>query len=158
MTGNGNYVNWKTREIVSGELIFGGFLSLGTNVCCKVNLVCSDWEAAAWCCWMESRIKRKREKAAIPQMRKFKLFFFVFQATLLQSQLTRSLRSSTSSFQCWLRRRRHCTASVKRHHFLYQPHMRARANAVLYFWRRRRLAVHCHYGLCTVSDFSLEKK
>ena len=23
--------------------------------------------------------------------------------------------------------------------------------------RRRRLAVHCHYGLCTVSDFSLEK-
>ena len=57
---------------------------------------------------LESRIKRKREKAAIPQMRKFKLFFFVFQATLLQSQLTRSLRSSTSSFQCWLLAALHC--------------------------------------------------
>ena len=74
---------------------------------------------------LESRIKRKREKAAIPQMRKFKLFFSFFKRRSFRANSLDLFRSSTSSFQCWRRRRRHCTASVKRHHFLYQPHMRA---------------------------------
>ena len=38
MTGNGNYVNMlnfdgKICEVSSGELIFGGFIQLGTAVC-----------------------------------------------------------------------------------------------------------------------------
>ena len=110
----------KPREITLGEIIFGGFEPFRTTVCCKANLVCSDWEAA-WCCW--NRASKEKERKLPFHRWESSNFFFVFQATLLQSQLTRSLRSSTSSFQCW--RRRHCTASVKRHHFLYQPHMRA---------------------------------
>ena len=96
---------------------------------------------------LESRIKRKREKAAIPQMRKFKLFFFRFSSDA-PSEPTHSISSFFYFFFSMLaaaalyrRRRRHCTASVKRHHFLYQLHMRARANAVLYCYRRRQYAV-----------------
>lgn len=126
----------KPREITLGEIIFGGFEPFRTTVCCKANLVCSDWEAA-WCCW--NRASKEKERKLPFHRWESSNFFFVFQATLLQSQLTRSLRSSTSSFQCW--RRRHCTASVKRHHFLYQLHMRARANAaILYCCRRRQCA------------------
>ena len=113
---------------------------------------------------LESRIKRKREKAAIPQMRKFKLFFFVFQATLLQSQLTRSLRSSTSSFQCWRRRRPFVvggTALLVWNDIIFSISLTCAHSSILLppptMRCRRRLAVHCHYGLCTVSDLALQK-
>ena len=173
VTGNKNHVNWKTREIVSGELISGGFFT-PWNPCVLQSEPSLQWLRGCLVL-LESRIKRKREKAAIPQMRKFKLFFFsFFKRRSFRANSLDLFRSSTSSFQCWRRRRlpfvvvggagaaRHCTASVKRHHFLYQPHMRAVGNAVLYCRRRHRrrrcLAVHCHYGLCTVSDLALEKE
>ena len=139
MTGNENYVNWKTREIISGKRIMGGFLPLRTNVCCKANLVCTDWEAA-WCCWNRAS-KEKERKLPFHRWESSNFFFFVFQATLLQSQLTRSLSFFYFFFSMLApaaaalrrRRRRHCTASVKRHHFLYQPHMRAAGNAAPFY-------------------------
>ena len=90
MTGNGNYVNWKAREIVSGELIFGGFLSLGTNVCCKANLVCSDWEAAAWCCW--NRASKEKERKLPFHRWESSNFFFRFSSDA-PSEPTHSISS-----------------------------------------------------------------
>ena len=117
---------------------------------------------------LESRIKRKREKAAIPQMRKFKLFFFRFSSDA-PSEPTHSISSFFYFFFSMLapaRRRPYvgggatallvwndiifsisltCARQATPRRSLLPPSMR----------RRRCLAVHCHYGLCTVSDFSL---
>ena len=127
MTRNGNYVDWKTREIV----FLGGFLPLGTNVCCKANLVCSDWEAA-WCCWNRAS-KEKERKLPFHRWESSNFFFSFFKR--------RSFRANSLDLFVLLlllfnagaggggpsssAARRHCAASVKRHHFLYQPHMRA---------------------------------
>ena len=78
MTGNENYVNWKTREIISGKRIMGGFLPLRTNVCCKANLVCSDWEAAAWCCWNRAS-KEKERKLPFHRWESSNFFFSFFK-------------------------------------------------------------------------------
>ena len=151
----------KPREITLGEIIFGGFEPFRTTVCCKANLVCSDWEAA-WCCW--NRASKEKERKLPFHRWESSNFFFVFQATLLQSQLTRSLRSSTSSFQCWRRRRPFVvggTALLVWNDIIFSISLTCAHSSILLppptMRCRRRLAVHCHYGLCTVSDLALQK-